>query len=221
MSAEASGWVFRHSPYSGASFACHVAIADTVNDQHGNRFWMSQGKTATKARISRKSVNEALAQMVADGYLQRIGPGPGDTVAYVFLFPDAPVVYDSRQGVTPGYKEGVTPGYKGCNEGLQGVSPDVTQTQENSIEPNGGARKRAALRGTRIPEMFTVTPEMVEWAKHECPDVDWAHATKMFVAHWKAEGRAIAVKRDWNAAWRKWLLKDQGDRKRGAARTHL
>ena len=142
MSAEATGYVFRHSPYSGTTFAVHLAIADTVNDQNGHRFWMSQSKTATKARTTRKSVNEALTRLEADGFLLRIGKGPKDTVAFVFLFPDVDAVYDSRpteevsRGVTPPADDPVTSRDTPCNESTQPLSRQVTQTQENPTEPN-------------------------------------------------------------------------------------
>ena len=51
MSAEATGWVWRHSPWKGehAKFLLHLAVADVVNDAHGNEFWMSQANLAEKS----------------------------------------------------------------------------------------------------------------------------------------------------------------------------
>lgn len=142
MSAEAVGWVYRHSPYTGAVFAVHHAVADTVNDQNGNRFWMKQSRTAIKARTSRKSVNEALATLEADGFLRRAGKGPADTIAFVFLFPDVPVVYESRD-LSPAVTSGVTTGDTTCHDGSHDVLPDVTTgTQDNSTDSKRERRKR-------------------------------------------------------------------------------
>jgi hypothetical protein len=96
MSAEAVGWVFRHSPYSGLKFAVHLAIADSVNDQHDQELWMSQSRLASKARCSRPRANEALVELVDDGYLVLLEEHVGRANRYRFVFPDVPVSYESR-----------------------------------------------------------------------------------------------------------------------------
>lgn len=99
MSAEATGWVYRRSPYRGASFTVHLAVADSVNDQHGNEFWMAQGALASKARVGRQTANIALATMVADGYLEILEEGGGRSrpAHFRFLFPDVPVTHETRK----------------------------------------------------------------------------------------------------------------------------
>lgn len=69
MSSEAIGWVFRCSPYKGARLAIHLAIADSVNDLHDYEMFARQSWIAAKARVGRQVVNDALAEMVADGLL--------------------------------------------------------------------------------------------------------------------------------------------------------
>lgn len=98
MSAEATGWVFRHSPYKGATFSVHLAIADSVNDHYRNEFWMEQGKLGAKARVRRQGVCEALAQLEQDGFIKDLGAVEGTRgIRRVrFLFPSTPVVYESR-----------------------------------------------------------------------------------------------------------------------------
>lgn len=99
MSSEAIGYVYRHSPYKGATFSVHLAMADSVNDQFSNEFWMQQGRLAAKARIGRPAANEAVGKLVADGFVVDLGelPGKRGVRRYRFLFPDRPVVYDSRR----------------------------------------------------------------------------------------------------------------------------
>jgi biotin operon repressor len=103
MSAEATGWVFRHSPFKGATFAVHFTIADSVNDQHDNEFWMSQSKLAIKARCSRDTVNVALAALIEDGFLELVEEGTGRSHAnrYRFLYPNADVVWEARKVSAP------------------------------------------------------------------------------------------------------------------------
>jgi hypothetical protein len=85
---------------------------------------------------------------------------------------------------------------------------------EPSVEPSenkGRARKRATDRGTHIPDDFIVTATMVAWAREKCPDVNGRLATETFVSHWRASSGPNAIKRNWEQAWRTWLLKDQAN----------
>lgn len=70
MSAEATGYVFKSSPYKGATFAVHLAIADSVNDQHEHRFFMSVTNLSAKARCSRRAAQYALQTMIERGHLE-------------------------------------------------------------------------------------------------------------------------------------------------------
>lgn len=103
MSAEAMGYVFRHSPHTGAAFQVHLAIADSVNDQHGNELWMSTSSIAKKARVARQTASEALATIEAAGGLVVVEDHRHDYAGkpsrYRFLFPTVAVFYESR-GVT-------------------------------------------------------------------------------------------------------------------------
>jgi hypothetical protein len=98
MSAEAMGWVYRHSPYKGAKFSVHLAVADSVNDHFRNEFWMEQGKLGLKARMRRQAVNESLRELEADGFIRDLGAVEGlrGVRRFRFLFPRVPVVYESR-----------------------------------------------------------------------------------------------------------------------------
>lgn len=65
------------------------------------------------------------------------------------------------------------------------------------------ARKRA----TRIPEDFAPSPEMLAWARQECPGVDLKRETEKFVNYWTAKSGSGAAKLDWAATWRNWMIK--------------
>lgn len=64
---------------------------------------------------------------------------------------------------------------------------------------------RPRKRGSRIPENFEVTPEMVAWATQTVPHVDGKWETEKFINHWQGESSSNATKIDWVAAWRKWM----------------
>jgi hypothetical protein len=64
-------------------------------------------------------------------------------------------------------------------------------------------------RGTRIPDDFHVTPEMVAWARRRCPHADGRLATEKFINHWTYTSGKSAVKLDWNRAWMNWMLTEE------------
>ncbi len=77
---------------------------------------------------------------------------------------------------------------------------DRGSTKEVVAEP------RARARGTRIPDPFPVTPEMVAWARERVPGVDGRHETEKFANYWRAKTGQGATKLDWVATWRNWML---------------
>lgn len=99
MSAEAVGYVYRHSPYEHSTFTVHLALADSANDQHGYELWARQEWIAGKARVSRQTVNRALKTMVEDGYLQVVEDNHGKPNRYRLLMPEHEPEW-TPQGVT-------------------------------------------------------------------------------------------------------------------------
>jgi hypothetical protein len=152
MSAEAVGWVFRHSPYAGATLNAHLAIADSVNDQNGNEFWMAQARLAKKARIGRRTAQTALENMLTDGCLELLeeGKAAGQPNRYRFLFPDLPLKYDSQERVrshsAPSGGGGALSQRTGCVTTAHRVRHHSAQTQ---IEPKREPKKSLLLTEKR------------------------------------------------------------------------
>lgn len=63
--------------------------------------------------------------------------------------------------------------------------------------------------GTRIPDDFKATPEMIAWALLNTPNVNHQAATQKFKAHYRSQAGPNQFKTDWTAAWESWLLSDQ------------
>jgi predicted 3-demethylubiquinone-9 3-methyltransferase (glyoxalase superfamily) len=60
--------------------------------------------------------------------------------------------------------------------------------------------------GSRIPEPFTVTDAMRQWAATEFPDVDIDWETDKFVNYYLAQpDECGGVKQDWGATWQLWI----------------
>lgn len=214
MSIQAVSWVLDHSDARHGERLVLIAIANhyDFNDP-------ALVVLAKESRLSRSAVIRAIQNLEATGALMVLRDETGGRSRknhYVI-----PGYEESRNATLPPAERVAFDEERVANPTRNG-SADATRTIENRIEPRGDAPDGAPRRrGSRIPDTFEVTPAMVGWARSEVPDVDWALATKTFVAHWKAESGARATKLDWTAAWRKWLLKDQASARRGPVRTHL
>ena len=66
-------------------------------------------------------------------------------------------------------------------------------------------KETKAKRGTRLPDAWTPSAELIEWAKDKAPGVDVLKATDNFVDYWHSASGAKASKLDWAAAWRVWI----------------
>ena len=78
--------------------------------------------------------------------------------------------------------------------------PDPTLTKSKDLV--------GAKRASRIPEDFSLTPEMSAWAAAHVPGMDVKATTAMFKDYWLSAGGANARKLDWVKAWQVWLRKD-------------
>jgi hypothetical protein len=99
MSAEATGWVWKHSPYEGAQLLVHLAIADVVNDIHENEFWMSTATLAAKAKVSRSTVTATLRDMSDRGLLVLLQAGGASRKPSRYRFTSA--LTDSTSAIWP------------------------------------------------------------------------------------------------------------------------
>lgn len=154
VSAEATGWTWRHSPFkTPARFLIHLAIADVVNDGHGNEFWMSNIALAGKTGTARETVTRVLDEMKnADPPLVTVlGCLPSRSsrfpiVNYRFEMPDLPLrdfykrrSSDERSPVTSDERspEPVTTDHtelKRTQEQLNGVA-DAPQKRKRKPDP--------------------------------------------------------------------------------------
>lgn len=211
MSADAVGWVFRHSPMRGAAFAVHIAIADSVSDTHGNLFWMASANLATKARVSRETASRAIADLADQGLIEPVDGDAhtrrtaGRPARWRFLFPDLEVTYESRpRGVTRDHTP-VTSDHRGCD-----ARSHVTQREPNV--------NRAARRH-RIPDDWEPSDADLAWANQHYPHIDpWAVAREFRTYH-QAKGTTFAR---WDMAYRNRIQQvDQRRSSTGPTRTFL
>lgn len=92
--------------------------------------------------------------------------------------------------------------------------PDPTRPgTSDEVQPDSLRSSGRAARAHRIPDDFAVTPDMVEWARENCPDVDGRFETAQFTDYWAAASGSNAKKVDWRRAWQVWMRKAQQDRR--------
>lgn len=108
-------------------------------------------------------------------------------------------------------------------EQLKDVQPNNSGTSEEvsvtpaqpipaqPIPPYGGIapERETGRTGTRIPKGFTATPEMINWALNNIPNVNWQSSTQKFKSHYASAAGPNQFKTDWCEAWKSWLLGDQ------------
>lgn len=96
----------------------------------------------------------------------------------------------------------------GVSNGVSNAAPTRPDLYKKKTSSSSSARNtaRTPQRGTRIPDDFTVTEAMVEWAREKAPGVDGRRETDKFVNYWQAASGQSATKRDWISAWRHWML---------------
>ena len=168
MSLEATSYVWKYTTYTAAQSYVLLAIADVVNDTHGNRFFLGVPKLAKKTKCSERTVQRALKQFVEDGWLEEVigGTGRGNVTEYQFYF---------LKGDNLPEQERVTPEVlKGDNGGMQRVTNEVSipllelnrteVTQVDSLIPfeREDARFLANLLADKIVENGSKRPNVTK-----------------------------------------------------------
>jgi hypothetical protein len=148
------GWTFRHSPFTGATFAVHLAIADSVNDQHEHELWMSQPRLAKKARLGLRATHAAVKALLDGGYLTLLEDNAraGKANRYRFEFPAVPVAYETRGGAGAPSSGGTHDVHGRGTHSVRGGTHDVRGrgTHHVRTEPNKEPKENFAR--TREPE---------------------------------------------------------------------
>lgn len=157
----------------------------------------------------------ALVKSVVSEFINDLATGS----PHLFVYPSANPTPDpsgnpNGKGSAKGSQE-KGEGYGSTRQGPPVLPNSVTPSAEAPENHGASASpKRSPRRGTRLPEDFTVTPEMAAWAAGRCPHADIALATEMFINYWVSASGKNATKHDWTRAWRNWLLKDEQDASR-------
>lgn len=75
-------------------------------------------------------------------------------------------------------------------------------------------------RGTRLPDDFSITPEMSDYAKLKRPEIDHILETEKFCNYWLAKSGKDATKIDWQRTWKNWILNAKAVNGNGNGKSH-
>ena len=70
-------------------------------------------------------------------------------------------------------------------------------------------KSEARARGARISESWAPSEDLKRWAQKARPDVDSTLEAETFRNFWLAAAGRNAVKMNWDAAWRNWIMKSK------------
>lgn len=68
--------------------------------------------------------------------------------------------------------------------------------------------RRVTKKAEPLPDDWSVSDEMIEWAKRETPNVGRFAADK-FIDYFSGAPGNKGLKKDWDATWRNWMRRDQ------------
>lgn len=172
---------------------------------------------------SRPDVVKARAEGARTGYRVMIGGSPGDGLVqepdHTPSPGDGPPVVQELDGPSPGAGH-----VKEETSGLYSTPPKPSHSQparanaRPPADPSKSDPKPAPkTKGTRLPDDFQLTDDMIDWARENtplCTRVDH----DAFVDHWRSANGPNATKRNWLAAWRNWMRRENERRDRYGSR---
>ena len=181
MSADAQGHVYRYAPTdcSASEMLVLLAIADTVNDQHGNKFWMSMETLANKTRLNRRTTGRVVAKLVEDKWLELLTQSSYAPSEYRFLFDESrPVTFEARREIddesqtdhrkkrTTKVRTDVAPTEE--DEGATSSTEGATSVRTNSIE-----LKRTQSTQNQRAALFDMPPAPTETSSPNGEEGRW------------------------------------------------
>lgn len=197
-----------------------------IHSHHGT-FVLRMAQMQEMAGVGRDKMRAMLKELEGSGYLTREQKASTDgkygLIAYHLHNPwsepstetpataspsaATPATENQSPATTSANATGdVFPGDGSTGDG--GHDP-IKKTISKKTKEHVGAVAPRAKRGSRLPEDFTVTEPMRVWYSENCPRIvgQGREHTEEFRNHWAAAGGSTAVKIDWVAAWRNWMIK--------------
>lgn len=225
-------WVWTHSRSRHGTRLVLLAIADCASGDGGDA-WPSIAELRRKSGLGERAVQVAIAELVTLGELRvDYNAGPRGCNRYRVIMGGTPAESAPPQNLHPA--ESAPPHFLRGSESAQAnghtpaesahpaesAPPQISTptpaesapgtVKEPSVKNSPSESSIRRKRATRIPDDFTVTPAMAEWARENVPglirDGRAKRETDKFVNYWRSKSGSGATKLDWTATWRNWML---------------
>lgn len=92
------------------------------------------------------------------------------------------------------------------SEGVQGET-----TPDAEPEPSASRKRSARTTGTRIPDDWTPSPDLIAWTRTNAPAAANDREVERFRDYWASTPGAKGRKTSWDATWRNWARRTQDD----------
>lgn len=173
--------------------------------------WIANTQLSEMTGIADNHISELKRQLVAKNVLLTEGRNTGinTVISDWSSIPKAGVKTPKNRSVKTSQKQEQnlpktgteTPKYGSNTSQKQEPQKKETNTKETNTKEKVGAK-----RATRIPEKFSITPEMESWAKTKNFTFNLLAETENFILYWQGEGK---TKVDWQATWKSWMNRTQ------------
>jgi hypothetical protein len=86
-----------------------------------------------------------------------------------------------------------------------------TETETETTTSDEVVKERPAKRGSRLSANWMPSMDSRAVIEKEAPNVEYKHEHATFIDYWIAQPGQKGVKSDWEATWRNWMRRKQGD----------
>lgn len=221
MSVRVMAWVWAQSESTATARFVLLAIADAANDA-GAEAYPSMSTLTKKTRLSERTVQSAIRTLESIGELVVYrNAGPKGSNKYRIVMRQTPAESAPPQNLHPAINAGADlapPQNPAPNPAVPAPQPPQQLHPNHPLttqEPKKTSERSS--NGTRIPDDFAVTDDMIAWARRHTPLVGTVE-TEAFVDYWRSRPGAGSRKTDWVATWRNWMRRSQQEAERRPAR---
>ncbi len=232
MSVHISSLVWKDKGTTGNTRMLLLALADMANDE--GICWPSVSTLRSRLNLGTdRAIQQILSNLESNGYIvkqqrsghsnvYKINPTPEQSFTPECTFtPEQPFTPPlnvrsphPRTAIHPTPEQPFTQNRnRTVNEPPLEPLVFVAQgapTANDAPLPAENPQTQRASKGTRIPQDFTPSPEMLEWAKQNRPGVDLLDETDKFCDYWRSSAGSRAVKMDWQLTWKTWIRNATG-----------
>jgi hypothetical protein len=98
----------------------------------------------------------------------------------------------------------VAPGSGSMDQG-----PEEQGNMDQGDDAGKPATPAKSKNGTRLPDDWKPTSDLIAYVKSECPDVDGRVVTEDFCDYWHSKAGRDSTKTDWGLTYKRWMRTEQ------------